>query len=72
MSEQYLPPAKVARQSGTGVSEEFVRAACYRSADNHPLPHITVGRCQYPRVRVSTFLAWLDEEERIVTEGARA
>lgn len=47
-----------------GVSDEYVRAACNRSADNHPAPHINVGtkKRQHLKLRESDFAKWLDDE----------
>ncbi|WP_304598260.1 hypothetical protein [Adlercreutzia caecimuris] len=48
-----------------GVSEEFVRAACWRGPENHPLPHVRSGEVRpVIRIRPSVFEAWLGEEER--------
>ncbi len=53
-----------------GYPEAFIRGACNRSAEHHPLPHVRSGsskRCI--RVRPSVFERWVIEEE-LVTVGA--
>lgn len=61
--EKALCPHEIARMFG--VSDEFVRAACLRDADNHRLPHINTGTKQrkHLRIRPSAFAKWLDDEE---------
>ncbi len=47
-----------------GLSEEYVRAACHRGSQFHPLPHTrSGGKRPVIRIRWSTFTAWYDEEE---------
>jgi hypothetical protein len=61
--EKHLVPQDIAVMFG--VSAEYVRAACNRGKDDHPLPHINTGtkKRQHLRIRPSVFAKWLDDEE---------
>jgi hypothetical protein len=60
-TEKLLTCAQAGKKMG--VSEEFVRSACHRGKDYHPMPHLRYGKNrQYIRVHLSKALQWLDEE----------
>ena len=49
-----------------GFPANFVREACNRESNYHPLPHIKRGGSRpVCYVRPSTFERWLDEEEKL-------
>lgn len=51
---------------GGALSAESIRAACYRSSENHPLPHIRSGEKRpVIKIRPSVFQEWYEEEERM-------
>ena len=51
-----------------GYSRSFIRSACHRAPDHHPLPHIKHGESRpVIRVRPDVFEQWLTEEELIQT-----
>ncbi len=53
----------LARATGGTVPEGFIRAACHRARDCHPLPHIETGtKRKVMRIRLSDFERWLGEE----------
>lgn len=47
-----------------GYSQGFVRSACHRSPEHHPLPHVKTGNTRpVISIRPEVFEVWLDEEE---------
>lgn len=46
------------------LSQEFIRSACYRGKDYHPLPHIRYGNGEKKFIRIDKEVArkWLMEE----------
>ena len=49
-----------------GYKDSFVRSACERSPEHHPLPHIKRGTSRPVRyIQPTTFEKWLEEEERL-------
>ena len=64
MIEKYYSPKRLSSLVNCPLSEEQVRQACHRATN--PIPHITTGEYR-PRVkiRLSSFLNWLENEERV-------
>lgn len=60
---EFVSCKEMSRRSNGAFSEEFVRSACHRSADNHPLPHVKCGK-KRPVLRVcpDVFWNWIEEE----------
>ena len=53
-----------------GYPEAFVRGACHRDAERHPIPHVRSGASRgCIRIRPSVFEQWAKEEE-MLTVGA--
>lgn len=49
-----------------GYKSTFIREACNRSPENHPLPHIKRGTSRpVAYIQPATFEQWLKEEERL-------
>ena len=49
-----------------GYKDAFVREACMRDAEHHPLPHIKRGNSRpICYIQPETFEQWLKEEERL-------
>jgi hypothetical protein len=62
MGADYYTIPKLADK--TGLSRDWIRAACHRGAGYHPLPHILSGEKRpVKRISYATFCAWLKEEE---------
>ncbi len=61
MGASFLTIPKVAEKSG--LPRDYIRAACWRGKDYHPLPHIRSGE-KRPVIRInySQFEQWLEEE----------
>ena len=63
--ETPLTCQEVSARTGRKVSAEYVRAACHRAPQNHPLPHTRSGEKRpVIRIRWSQFVKWYEEEER--------
>jgi len=63
--EKPMTCEEVSAKAGKTVSEEFLRAACHRAPQNHPLPHTrSGGKRPIIRIRWSQFVEWYGEEER--------
>lgn len=61
--ENLLSPAIVARMTNGTVSEDFIREACWRDAQHHPLPCLKAGaKRRMVKIRWSDFTRWLQEE----------
>lgn len=64
--EEPLSCDGISSMTGRKVSAEFVRAACHRAPQNHPLPHVRSGsKRPVIKVRWSQFVKWYEEEERL-------
>ena len=63
--EPLYTPREISQIYGRTISEAYIRAACRRGADNHPLPHIKSG-AKRPvfRISLTVFEQWLKEEMR--------
>ena len=62
MMEGYYTLPELAKE--TGFPYAFLDAACHRSKEFHPLPHVKAGNKRpIRRVRLSAFEKWLEEEE---------
>lgn len=66
---QMMTCAEVAKK--IRMSTEFVRSACYRGKEYHPLPHIRYGsKKKFIRLDLQEVKKWL-EEEMTLNAGAR-
>lgn len=68
--EPYLTLSELSNAIRYDWGPKTLRAFCNRTI--HPLPHIRIGMKQsHVRVRLSAFLRWLEEEERLCINDAR-